>query len=198
MTCRPILTLIVRATDDRVLPLVLNPARNIISATPRMQMSVLISIPLYLRLNCKDTNMTNIQSYHCWIISLVCRRNIYLLFFKIAEANHCGKQQSLVNLLLKIHRNQDQANSTSMSTKNVPLRKLGQNGPLVPALGLCLMGMSTLYGPVPSDEERFAVLDRAVELGATNWDSSEYKIPISLLVLHHWPLVVCTAIVKSF
>jgi hypothetical protein len=61
----------------------------------------------------------------------------------------------------------------AMANTNVPLRKLGKNGPLVPALGLGLMGMSMLYGTAPSDEERFKVLDRAVELGATSWDSSE-------------------------
>lgn len=60
-----------------------------------------------------------------------------------------------------------------MANNNVPLRRLGKNGPLVPALGLGLMGMSILYGQAPSDEERFKLLDRAVELGATNWDSSE-------------------------
>jgi aryl-alcohol dehydrogenase-like predicted oxidoreductase len=60
-----------------------------------------------------------------------------------------------------------------MTSKNAPLRKPGKNGPLVPALGFGLMGMSMLYGQPPSDEERFAVLDRALELGATNWDSSE-------------------------
>jgi aryl-alcohol dehydrogenase-like predicted oxidoreductase len=60
-----------------------------------------------------------------------------------------------------------------MSTKNIPLRKLGKDGPSVPALGFGLMGMSIAYGTIPSDEERFQLLDRAVELGATFWDSSE-------------------------
>ncbi|KAI0437158.1 putative aldo/keto reductase [Xylaria telfairii] len=60
-----------------------------------------------------------------------------------------------------------------MSNRNVPLRQLGKNGPMIPALGLGLMGMSVMYGKAPSDEERFAVLDRAVELGVTNWDSSD-------------------------
>lgn len=56
----------------------------------------------------------------------------------------------------------------------VKLHTLGKNGPKVPALGFGLMGMSYIpYGSVPSDEERFALLDRAVELGATFWDTSE-------------------------
>jgi aryl-alcohol dehydrogenase-like predicted oxidoreductase len=62
-----------------------------------------------------------------------------------------------------------------MPTQSIPLRKLGKDGPSVPALGFGLMGMSIGYGTAPSDEERFAVLDRAVELGATFWDTSEYR-----------------------
>lgn len=61
-----------------------------------------------------------------------------------------------------------------MPTKAVPFRQLGKNGPTVPALGFGLMGMSIpQYGKLDDDEERFKLLDRAVELGATNWDSSE-------------------------
>ena len=61
-----------------------------------------------------------------------------------------------------------------MPVKSVPLRRLGKNGPSVPALGFGLMVMSTpAYGAIPNDEERFAILDRAFELGATFWDSSE-------------------------
>lgn len=61
-----------------------------------------------------------------------------------------------------------------MSTSSMPLHRLGKDGPLVPALGFGLMGMSGhAYGKSPSDEERFALLDRAVELGATFWDSAE-------------------------
>ncbi|KAH7141937.1 NADP-dependent oxidoreductase domain-containing protein [Dactylonectria macrodidyma] len=41
------------------------------------------------------------------------------------------------------------------------------------SIGLGLMGISAFYGNPPSDEERFKVLDRALELGATNWDSSD-------------------------
>jgi len=60
-----------------------------------------------------------------------------------------------------------------MPVKPVPLRKLGKNGPRVPALGFGLMVMAGGYGTPPSDEERFQILDRAVELGETFWDTSE-------------------------
>jgi len=60
-----------------------------------------------------------------------------------------------------------------MPALSVPLRNLGKNGPSVPALGFGLMGMSVAYGTSPNDEERFAILDRALDLGSTFWDSSD-------------------------
>lgn len=61
-----------------------------------------------------------------------------------------------------------------MSTSLVPHHRLGRNGPSVPALGFGLMGMSYVsYGTPLSEEEQFAILDRAVELGATFWDTAE-------------------------
>lgn len=61
-----------------------------------------------------------------------------------------------------------------MSSKPTPLHQLGKNGPSVPALGFGLMGLSHgSYGTIPSEEEQFAVLDRAYELGARFWDTAE-------------------------
>jgi aryl-alcohol dehydrogenase-like predicted oxidoreductase len=55
----------------------------------------------------------------------------------------------------------------------LPTRKLGKNGPDVVALGFGTMGLSAFYGAPESDEQRFKVLDRAYELGQTNWDSAD-------------------------
>lgn len=54
------------------------------------------------------------------------------------------------------------------------IRSLGNNGPKVPALGFGLMLIGApAYGAVPNDKDRFAILDKALELGATFWDTSE-------------------------
>ncbi|KAI1078632.1 aldo/keto reductase [Whalleya microplaca] len=69
-----------------------------------------------------------------------------------------------------------------MPTNTVHLRQLGQNGPQVAALGFGLMGLSHAYGRAPGDEERFAILDRAVELGATFWDTADLYADSELLL----------------
>ncbi|KAK4448052.1 NADP-dependent oxidoreductase domain-containing protein [Podospora aff. communis PSN243] len=61
-----------------------------------------------------------------------------------------------------------------MPSPTIPLRQLGHNGPMIPQLGFGTMGLTyDAYGSVPSDEERFAVLDRAYEIGARFWDTSD-------------------------
>ncbi|KAH9224547.1 hypothetical protein DL95DRAFT_378173, partial [Leptodontidium sp. 2 PMI_412] len=56
----------------------------------------------------------------------------------------------------------------------LPTRPLGRGGPQVSAIGLGLMGLSAFYSNAPiSDVERFQLLDRAVELGSTFWDTAD-------------------------
>lgn len=63
----------------------------------------------------------------------------------------------------------------NMPSKPIPLHRLGKNGPNIPAIGFGLMNMSyQAYGEsLAGDEEKFALLDRAFELGETFWDTSE-------------------------
>ncbi|CAF1229739.1 unnamed protein product [Rotaria sordida] len=56
---------------------------------------------------------------------------------------------------------------------SMPTRQLGKNGPNVSAIGFGAMGLSAFYGSINSDEERFKVLDRAIELGSTYIDTAD-------------------------
>jgi len=55
----------------------------------------------------------------------------------------------------------------------IPTRQLGKNGPQVSAIGFGAMGLSAFFGTPASDEERFKVIDRAIELGSTYIDSAD-------------------------
>lgn len=54
-----------------------------------------------------------------------------------------------------------------------PTRPLGASGPQVSALGFGAMGISAFYGATEPDESRFKILDKALSLGCTFWDSSD-------------------------
>jgi aryl-alcohol dehydrogenase-like predicted oxidoreductase len=56
---------------------------------------------------------------------------------------------------------------------SMPRRQLGKNGPKVSAIGYGSMGLSVFYGTPASDEERFKVLDRVIELGSTYIDTAD-------------------------
>ncbi len=55
----------------------------------------------------------------------------------------------------------------------VSRRQLGKHGPKVSAIGFGAMGLSPFHGAAAPDEERFKVLDRAIELGSTYIDSAD-------------------------
>ncbi|KAJ3580168.1 hypothetical protein NPX13_g399 [Xylaria arbuscula] len=60
-----------------------------------------------------------------------------------------------------------------MSPQQLPTRQLGRDGPQVPQIGFGLMELSTGYVDTAlPEEERFKVLDRAWEIGATFWDTA--------------------------
>ncbi|KAI0534366.1 NADP-dependent oxidoreductase domain-containing protein [Xylaria digitata] len=59
------------------------------------------------------------------------------------------------------------------STARQSLRQLGRDGPYIPAIGFGMMGMSLGYGPAATEEERMQLLNKAWELGCTNWDTAD-------------------------
>ena len=61
-------------------------------------------------------------------------------------------------------------------SKAVVMRQLGKNGPTIPGIGLGTANLAGIYGAIPSDEESFAILDRALELGNVFWDTAEYVL----------------------
>ena len=69
---------------------------------------------------------------------------------------------------------------STMTVTNIPKAKLGKHGPFVPAQGFGLMSFASVYGAAPGDEERFKVLDRALELGDIFWDSSKYFLFVQI------------------
>ena len=57
--------------------------------------------------------------------------------------------------------------------ENVKKRQLGDNGAPIPAIGLGCMGMSQSYG-MTNDSESIATIQRALDLGVTHLDTSDY------------------------
>lgn len=56
---------------------------------------------------------------------------------------------------------------------NIPTRQLGTSGPVVPAIGFGCMGLSAYYAKPLPDVQRFEILDRALEIGETFWDTAD-------------------------
>ncbi|ETS77627.1 hypothetical protein PFICI_09689 [Pestalotiopsis fici W106-1] len=52
-------------------------------------------------------------------------------------------------------------------------RKVGKYGPNIAAIGFGLMSLGGAHGQVDPSKDKLAVLDRAWELGATNWDTAD-------------------------
>ena len=59
------------------------------------------------------------------------------------------------------------------SRQQMQKRSLGKNGPQVATIGFGAMGLSAFYGTPASDEARFKVFDRAIELGCTYFDTAD-------------------------
>ncbi|KAJ9492814.1 hypothetical protein VN97_g403 [Penicillium thymicola] len=55
----------------------------------------------------------------------------------------------------------------------LPTRSLGRNGPPVPAIGLGLMSLGSIYGFAGSLEDKVAFLEHAHSIGARFWDTAD-------------------------
>ncbi len=62
------------------------------------------------------------------------------------------------------------------------IRKLGNQGLEVPSIGLGCMGMSDFYGS-SSEAQNLSVLERAISLGCTFWDTSDMYGPFTNEIL---------------
>lgn len=56
---------------------------------------------------------------------------------------------------------------------SLPTRSLGRNGPQVPAVGLGLMSLGSIYGSAGSLEDKVAFLEHAHSIGARFWDTAD-------------------------
>ncbi|KAJ5170554.1 Aldo/keto reductase subgroup [Penicillium coprophilum] len=56
---------------------------------------------------------------------------------------------------------------------SLPTRPLGRNGPQVPAVGLGLMSLGSIYGDAGSLEDKVAFLEHAHAIGARFWDTAD-------------------------
>ncbi|KAJ5207079.1 Aldo/keto reductase subgroup [Penicillium cf. griseofulvum] len=56
---------------------------------------------------------------------------------------------------------------------SLPTRSLGRNGPQVPAIGLGLMSLGSVYGSAGSLEDKVAFLEHAHSIGARFWDTAD-------------------------
>lgn len=62
-------------------------------------------------------------------------------------------------------------------SRKLPLRKLGNNGPLVSAIGLGCMGMTHAFPPFPDRRDMIQLIHKAVEQGVTFFDTAEVYGP---------------------
>jgi aryl-alcohol dehydrogenase-like predicted oxidoreductase len=56
---------------------------------------------------------------------------------------------------------------------SLPTRSLGRNGPQVPAVGVGLMSLGSIYGYAGTLEDKVAFLEHAHSIGARFWDTAD-------------------------